>query len=173
MLRDVRVPMENKLADAESFRDASRVLAATRGGAAWEALGHAMAAYEIALSYAKTRTQFGRPIASFQLVQAKLAEMLAEITGMQLYCFRMAQLQEQGRFTSPMASLAKMNHARKARQICLDPGAAGGPRHHRDLGDLLTATLPGPSRSCGDTTAAAVAPARAARGAGGEGRAAG
>jgi glutaryl-CoA dehydrogenase len=53
-------------------------------------------------------------------VQAKLAEMLAEITGMQLYCFRMAQLQEQGRWTGPMASLAKLNHARKARQICLD-----------------------------------------------------
>ena len=119
-LRDVRVPLDNKLAGAHSFRDASRVLTATRGGAAWEALGHAMAAYEIAVSYAKTRRQFGRPIGSFQLVQAKLAEMLAEITGMQLYCFRMAQLQEQGRWTGTMASLAKMNHARKARQICLD-----------------------------------------------------
>jgi glutaryl-CoA dehydrogenase len=46
--------------------------------------------------------------------------MLAEITGMQLYCVRMAQLQEQGRLTGPMASLAKLNHARKARRICLD-----------------------------------------------------
>lgn len=120
ILRDVRVPLENKLVEANSFRDTTRVLTPTRGGAAWEALGHAMAAYEIALSYATTREQFGRPIASFQLVQAKLAEMLAEITGMQLYCFRMAQLQEQGRFTGSMASLAKLNHARKARQICLD-----------------------------------------------------
>ena len=119
-LRDVRVPLDNKLAEAHSFRDATRVLTATRGGAAWESLGHAVAAYEIALDYAKARTQFGRPIASFQLVQAKLAEMLAEITAMQLYCFRMAQLQEQGRWTGPMASLAKLNHARKARQICLD-----------------------------------------------------
>ncbi len=89
-LRDVRVPLDNKLAEAHSFRDATRVLTATRGGAAWESLGHAVAAYEIALDYAKVRTQFGRPIASFQLVQATLAEMLAEITGMQLYCFRMA-----------------------------------------------------------------------------------
>ena len=80
-LRDVRVPLDNKLAEAHSFRDATRVLTATRGGAAWESLGHAVAAYEIALDYAKTRKQFGRPIASFQLVQAKLAEMLAEITG--------------------------------------------------------------------------------------------
>ena len=119
-LRDVRVPLDNKLAEANSFRDATRVLTATRGGAAWESLGHAVAAYEIALDYAKNRTQFGRPIASFQLVQAKLAEMLAEITAMQLYCFRMAELQEQGRWTGPMASLAKLNHARKARQICLD-----------------------------------------------------
>ncbi len=53
-------------------------------------------------------------------MQHKLATMLAEITSMQLYCVRMAQLQEQGRFTGPMASLAKMNHAQKARQVCLD-----------------------------------------------------
>ncbi|HVH22347.1 MAG TPA: acyl-CoA dehydrogenase family protein [Pseudonocardia sp.] len=119
-LDGVRVPAENKLASANSFRDASRVLTSTRGGAAWESLGHAVAAYEIALAYAKERIQFGKPIASFQLVQHKLATMLAEITSMQLYCFRMAQLQEQGRFTGPMASLAKMNHAQKARQVCLD-----------------------------------------------------
>ncbi len=119
-LRDVRVPLDNKLAGAESFRDATRVLTATRGGAAWESLGHAIAAYEIALAYAQERRQFGKSIASFQLVQHKLATMLAEITSMQLYCFRMAQLQEQGRWTGPMASLAKMNHAQKARQVCLD-----------------------------------------------------
>jgi glutaryl-CoA dehydrogenase len=120
ILRDVRVPRDNQLAEAHSFRDATRVLTATRGGAAWESLGHAVASYEIALEYAKTREQFGRPIASFQLVQHTLAGMLAEITGMQLYCLRMAELQEQGRWTGPMASLAKMHHARKARQICLD-----------------------------------------------------
>jgi glutaryl-CoA dehydrogenase len=119
-LRGVRVPLGNRLAGAQSFRDATRVLTATRGGAAWESLGHAVAAYEIALVYAKERTQFGRPIAGFQLVQHKLATMLAEITSMQLYCFRMAQLQEQGRWTGPMASLAKMNHAQKARQVCQD-----------------------------------------------------
>jgi glutaryl-CoA dehydrogenase len=119
-LQDVRVPLDNKLAEAHSFRDATRVLTSTRGSAAWESLGHAVAAYDIALDYAKTRTQFGRPIGGFQLVQRQLAGMLAEITAMQLYCFRMAQLQEQGRWTGPMASLAKLNHARKARQICLD-----------------------------------------------------
>ncbi len=96
------------------------MLSRTRGSAAWESLGHAVAAYDIALNYAKTRHQFGKPIASYQLVQAKLAEMVTEITGMQLFCFRMAQLQEQGRWTGQMASLAKFNHARKGRQICLD-----------------------------------------------------
>ena len=119
-LQNVRVPADNKLAGAHSFRDATRVLTATRGGAAWESLGHAIAAYDIALAYAQERVQFGKPIASFQLVQHKLAGMLAEITAMQLYCFRMAELQEQGRWTGPMASLAKLHHARKARQVCLD-----------------------------------------------------
>ena len=119
-LADVRVPADNKLAEANSFRDASRVLTATRGGAAWESLGHAVAAYEIAVDYARHRVQFGKPIASFQLVQHKLAGMLSEVTAMELYCFRMAELQEQGRWTGPMASLAKMHHARKARQVCLD-----------------------------------------------------
>jgi glutaryl-CoA dehydrogenase len=120
VLRDVRVPLDNKLVEAESFRAATRVLTATRGGAAWESLGHAIAAYEMALAYAQERVQFGRSIAGFQLVQHKLAGMLAEITSMQLYCFRMAELQEQGKWTGPMASLAKMNHAQKARQVCLD-----------------------------------------------------
>jgi glutaryl-CoA dehydrogenase len=119
-LTGVRVPLDNKLAGASSFHDATQVLTATRGGAAWESLGHAVASYEIALAYAGERLQFGRPIAGFQLVQHKLATMLAEITSMQLYCFRMAQLQEQDRWTGPMASLAKMNHAQKARQVCLD-----------------------------------------------------
>ena len=100
-LRDVRVPRDNQLAEAHSFRDATRVLTATRGGAAWESLGHAVASYEIALEYAKTREQFGRPIASFQLVQHTLAGMLAEITGMQLYCLRMARAAGAGPLDRP------------------------------------------------------------------------
>lgn len=120
VLRDVRVPLENRLANAQSFRDATRVLARTRGSAAWESLGHATAAYEVALAYAGSRHQFGRPIASFQLVQAKLAEMVTAITSMQLFCFRMATLQEQGRWTGRMASMAKFHHARAARQVCVD-----------------------------------------------------
>jgi glutaryl-CoA dehydrogenase len=117
-LDDVRVPVENKLAGANTFRDAGRVLNTTRGGAAWECVGHAVACYEAALAYAKARSQFGRPIAAFQIVQNKLANMLAETTAMQLVCLRLAQLHEQGRMTGPMASLAKMHNVQKAKQVC-------------------------------------------------------
>ncbi len=117
-LEDVRGPVENKLAGANTFKDTNKVLTATRGGVAWEAIGHAIAAYEAAVTYVKERVQFGKPIASFQIIQNKLANMLAEITNMQLMCFRLGQLQEQGKITGPMTSLAKMNNARKARLVC-------------------------------------------------------
>ena len=119
-LEDVRVPIENKLGNANSFKDTAKVLTATRAGVAWEAVGHAIASYEAALTYAKERVQFGKPIASFQIIQNKLANMLAEITSMQLVCYRLAQLQEQGKMTGGMASLAKMNNAKKAKQVCAD-----------------------------------------------------
>jgi glutaryl-CoA dehydrogenase len=119
-LDNVRVPAQNKLEHANSFKDTNKVLTATRGGVAYEAVGHAVACYEAALTYTKERVQFGKPIASFQLIQKKLADMLAEITSMQLLCFRLAKLQEQGKMTGPMASLAKMNNARKAKQVCAD-----------------------------------------------------
>ncbi|MFZ0386604.1 MAG: acyl-CoA dehydrogenase family protein [Solirubrobacteraceae bacterium] len=117
-LSDVRVPLDHKLARANTFADATRVLNQTRGGAAWECVGHAMACLEAALSYAKERHQFGRPIAGFQLVQAKLATMQAAITAMQLMCFRLAQLQESGAMTGPMASLAKLHNVRNAKLVC-------------------------------------------------------
>ena len=119
-LEDVRVPVENKLGNANSFKDTAKVLTATRAGVAWEAVGHAIASYEASLTYAKERVQFGEPIASFQIIQNKLANMLAEITSMQLVCYRLAQLQEQGKMTGGMASLAKMNNAKKAKQVCSD-----------------------------------------------------
>ena len=119
-LEDVRVPAANKLEFANSFKDTNKVLTATRSGVAWEAIGHAIASYEAALQYSKERIQFGKPIASFQLIQNKLANMLAEITNMQLMVYRLSQLQEQGKMTGPMASLAKMNNAKKAKQVCSD-----------------------------------------------------
>src|SRR6266540_7432820 len=88
----VRVPADNRLAGSNGFAATAKVLTATRSGVAWEATGHAMAAYEAALAYAKERVQLGGPIASFQLVQARLSRMLAEVTSMQLVCLRLAQL---------------------------------------------------------------------------------
>jgi glutaryl-CoA dehydrogenase len=119
-LDGVRVPATNRLAGAHSFKDTARVLTATRYGVAWEAIGHAIAAYEYALAYAQERQQFGKPLAGFQLIQSKLVAMLAEITSMQLLCLRLSQLLAEGKMTPGMASLAKMNNARKARQVVAD-----------------------------------------------------
>ncbi len=111
------VPMTNKLVNARSFRDTARVLQATRVGVAWGAIGHAQAAYEFALTYAKQRQQFGRVIAGFQLIQEKLAWMLAELETMKLLTWRLSMLAEAGTMTEGQASLAKMNNARKARGV--------------------------------------------------------
>jgi glutaryl-CoA dehydrogenase len=119
-LDGVRVPAGNLLPGARSFKDAGRVLASTRTAVAWGALGHAVAAYEAALSYAKRRVQFGKPLVSFQLVQDQLVKMLAEVTAMQLYCLRIGRLQEAGKLTDTIAALAKMNNTVKARQVIAD-----------------------------------------------------
>jgi glutaryl-CoA dehydrogenase len=116
-LRGVRVPDENRLALAQSFRDTGRVLATTRSTCAWMALGHATAGYDAALSYAKQRVQFGKPLVSFQIVQQRLVRMLAELTGMQLYCMQIGRLAEAGKLGPTVAGLAKMNNTRKAREI--------------------------------------------------------
>ena len=117
-LRGVRIPADNRLAEARTFADTGRVLTHSRQGVAWEALGHALAAYEAAVAYAGERRQFGRPIASFQLVQDKLSHMLADITSMQLLCLRLAHLDALGRVTLAHASLAKLQTAAAARRVC-------------------------------------------------------
>jgi glutaryl-CoA dehydrogenase len=119
-LDGVRVSAENRLANSRGFGDAVQVLTPTRHNVAWEAVGHAVAAYELALTYAKERVQFGKPIASFQLIQGKLAKMLADITAMQTLCFRLSQLRAEGRMTIAMASLAKMHNAKRAYQVVAD-----------------------------------------------------
>jgi glutaryl-CoA dehydrogenase len=120
VLENVWVPAGNKLAKSTSFRDVGAVLNTTRSTVAWEALGHAVAAYEIAVRYAHERVQFGRPIATFQLVQNKLANMLADLTAMQLICFRTAALQDEGRLSNEQASLAKLFTGQKSRALCRD-----------------------------------------------------
>jgi glutaryl-CoA dehydrogenase len=116
-LDGVRVPEASRLPGADTFKDAGRVLVTTRGTVAWGALGHAVAAYDIALSYAKRRHQFGRPLASFQIVQDRLVKMLAEVTCMQLYCMQLARLEQAGLLSDTIAGLAKLNNTRKARQV--------------------------------------------------------
>lgn len=118
VIEDLRVPGENRLEHCESFAGVNRVLQATRGGASWEAVGHGMAAFEIAARYALDREQFGGPIAGYQLVQEKLATMLSDLTSMQLMCSRMAELQERDELTTSMASLVKMTTSRKALDMC-------------------------------------------------------
>ena len=116
-LKDVRIPAQNKLPGANSFKDAGRVLVETRSSCAFMALGHAVAGYDAALTYSKQRRQFGRPLCSFQIVQDRLVRMLAELTAMQLYCVQIARLATEGQLLPTVAGLAKLHNTRKARQI--------------------------------------------------------
>jgi glutaryl-CoA dehydrogenase len=106
-MTDCRVPEANRLQNANSFKDTARVLRMTRASVAWESVGCATGAYEHALRYAQRREQFGRPIASFQLVQDLLFRMLGNITSTQMLCMRLSQLQDQGLMRDEHASLAK------------------------------------------------------------------
>lgn len=147
-LTNVHVPASSRLAYSRSFKDTARVLTATRSGVAWEAVGHAVAAYEIALSYARERVQFGKTLTNFQIIQNKLANMLANVTSMQLLCLRLGQLQEEGKMTDSMASLAKMNNARLAREVVAEAREMLGgngilleyhiARHHADIEAVFT-----------------------------------
>jgi glutaryl-CoA dehydrogenase len=106
-LDGVRVPEDNRLQNANSFRDTNTVLRHTRGGVAWSAVGAMIAVYEIAVQYAHDRVQFGRPIGGFQLVQDLLARMLGNVTASLALAVRVAQLQDQGIFRDEQGALAK------------------------------------------------------------------
>ncbi|MDX6251977.1 MAG: glutaryl-CoA dehydrogenase [Kribbellaceae bacterium] len=106
-LTNAHVPEANRLTGARSFRDTAKVLLMTRAGVAWMAVGCARGAYRHALAYAGEREQFGRPIASFQLVQDLLVRMLANTTASATLCARLSQLQDAGLAYDEHASLAK------------------------------------------------------------------
>ncbi|NTZ83895.1 acyl-CoA dehydrogenase [Burkholderia metallica] len=106
-LKDCRVAEANRLQNANSFKDTAQVLKMTRAAVAWESVGCATGAYEHALRYAQQRQQFGRPIASFQLVQDLLFRMLCNITSTQALCYRLSQMQDAGIMRDEHASLAK------------------------------------------------------------------
>lgn len=124
IFNNVRVPKENILPNKDGLGAPLMCLDSARYGIAWGAIGAAMDCYDSALRYSKERIQFGKPIASFQLIQKKLAEMITEITKAQLLTFRLGQLKNEDRATSPQISMAKRNNvdmalkvAREARQI--------------------------------------------------------
>jgi glutaryl-CoA dehydrogenase len=117
VLDGVRVPLDAVLPGTKGFKDASTVLYSTRSGVAWSALGHATACYEASLAYSQQRIQFGKPLAKFQMVQERLANMLEDLTAMQLFCRRMADLETRGELRPTQASLAKYHNTRAARRI--------------------------------------------------------
>jgi alkylation response protein AidB-like acyl-CoA dehydrogenase len=115
-LKDVRVPESNRLLGGNSFRDTAKVLKMTRYAVAWMATGCAMGAYEAALKYSQERLQFGKPIASFQLVQDLLAKMITNITASQCLIVRQAQLLAEGKLSDAHAALAKAFATAKCRE---------------------------------------------------------
>lgn len=145
---NVKVPKANILPNKSGLGAPLGCLDSARYGIAWGALGAAMDCYDQALRYSKERIQFGHPIASFQLTQKKLAEMITEITKAQFLTLRLGQLRNEGRATSAQISMAKRNNveialriAREARQIL---GAMGITnefsvmRHMANLESVIT-----------------------------------
>jgi glutaryl-CoA dehydrogenase len=116
-LEDCRIPEENRLPKAEGLGSTLSILTHSRYGVGWDGLGQAMDCYETALSYAGERTQFGQPIASFQLVQQKLVHMLTEISLSQLLSIHVGRLKDAGELGPATVSMFKMNNVAKARQI--------------------------------------------------------
>jgi|SRR6218665_363646 len=116
-MTDCVVDEKDRLQNAHSFKDTARVLQMTRAGVAWMAVGTARGAYENALDYTMKRKQFGKPIASFQLIQNHLVEMLSNLTAMQSLVFRLSELQDQGLLKDEHASLAKVFCSLRTRDI--------------------------------------------------------
>lgn len=148
LFNNVKVPKENLLPGKSGLGAPLSCLDSARFGIAWGAIGAALDCYDIALRYAKERIQFDVPIASFQLTQKKLAEMITEITKAQLLAWRLGVLRNEGRATSAQISMAKRNNvyialniAREARQILGGMGIVGEysiMRHMMNLESVIT-----------------------------------
>ncbi len=145
---NVKVPKENIFPNVQGLKGPLGCLSKARYGIAWGALGAAMDCYDSALRYTKERQQFGRPVASFQLQQKKLAEMITEITKAQLLVWRLGVLMNEGRATPAQISMAKrnscalaLNVAREARQMHGGMGITGEysiMRHMMNLESVIT-----------------------------------
>ena len=116
VFQDVEIPEENVL-NVEGLRGPLSCLTQARYGISWGAIGAALACYESSLNYAKSRIQFDKPIASFQLVQEKLVYMLNEITKAQLLCYHLGRLKDAGTMRTQQVSMAKRNNVDIAIQI--------------------------------------------------------
>src|SRR5262245_53266293 len=119
IMEDCRVPDANRLQGqniANSFRDTALVLRETRSGVAWAATGIQMGAFELAVKYSQERLQFGKPIASFQMVQDLIARMLGNLTASQSMMLRLAEIEEAGKLTDQQASLAKAFTTQRMRE---------------------------------------------------------
>ena len=148
VFQDVKVPKANLLPDASGLRAPLACLDQARYGIAWGAVGAAMDCYDTARRYTLERIQFGKPIASFQLVQQKLAEMLTDITKAQLVCWRLGTLKNAGSATTAQISMAKRDNvdmalrvARMARQLLGGMGIVGDyplMRHLMNLESVVT-----------------------------------
>jgi glutaryl-CoA dehydrogenase len=117
VLEDVRIPESSRLPEAAGLSGPFSCLNQARFGIVWGAIGAARTCYLTALRYAQQRTQFDRPLASFQLVQQKLVDMLNEITKAQLLAWRLGRLKDEGRARPEQVSLAKRNNVGRALEI--------------------------------------------------------
>ncbi|GGE20992.1 acyl-CoA dehydrogenase family protein [Psychroflexus salis] len=148
LFNNVKVPKENILPGKSGLGAPLSCLDSARYGIAWGAIGAAMDCYDTALRYAKERIQFDKPIASYQLQQKKLAEMITDITKAQLLALRLGQLKNEGKATTAQISMAKRNNvemaikiAREARQVLGGMGIVGDysiMRHMMNLESVIT-----------------------------------
>ncbi|MEA3287121.1 MAG: acyl-CoA dehydrogenase family protein [Candidatus Marinimicrobia bacterium] len=148
VLDHCRIPLENRLPDANGLRAPLSCLTQARYGINWGVMGAAIDCYEEAVEYAKTRIQFDKPIAAYQLTQQKLAEMLNEITKAQLMTLQLGRLKDRGTMNHKQVSLSKMNNVRMAIEIARSArtilGASGitdeyvAMRHAANLESVLT-----------------------------------
>ncbi|UIR55359.1 acyl-CoA dehydrogenase family protein [Sphingobacterium sp. SRCM116780] len=148
IFQDVEIPFENVLPDVNSLRGPFSCLNSARYGISWGVIGAAIDCYQTAVKYALEREQFGKPIASYQLQQKKLAEFLTEITKAQLLSWRLGVLKNEGKATPAQISMAKRNNvhmalqiARESRQILGAMGIVGDfpmMRHMMNLESVIT-----------------------------------
>ena len=145
---NVKIPKENLLPNKSGLGAPLGCLDSARYGIAWGVIGAAMDCYDTALRYAKERSQFGKPIAGFQLQQKKLAEMITEITKAQLLTWRLGVLRNENKATSAQISMAKRNNvemalniAREARQVLGAMGITGDYSIMRHMMNLESVTV--------------------------------